>query len=188
MRIDHEAAELETRRLRLRRSVSSDAPTISAYRSDPEVHRFQGWERTDVEGIRAEIEEMARRTPGEPGGWVQFTVERAGDETIVGDVGLSPAEDEPGVIKVGYTMSPTWQGNGYATEAVAALVAYAFDVLEADIVRAFASVENVPSTRVAEKVGMTLVETFTREYEGETWHGVRYERRRAGGAGSQQGA
>ncbi len=178
MRIDQGFAGLETARLRLRRSVPADAETISAYRSDPEVHRFQGWERTDVEGVRREIEDMAPRAPGEPGGWVQFTVEASERGEIVGDVGLSPDETEPGVIKVGYTMSPAHQGNGYATEAIGALVDYAFEVLEADVVRAFASAENVPSTRVAEKVGMTLMETFTREYEGETWHGVRYERHR----------
>ena len=44
--------------------------------------------------------------------------------------------------------------------------------------RAYASVENVPSIRVAEKVGMRLVERFEHVYEGEVWHGVRYERRR----------
>jgi RimJ/RimL family protein N-acetyltransferase len=178
MRVDEGFSGIRTARLLLRRSAPGDAETISAYRSDPEVHRFQGWERTDVEGVRREIEEMAPRSPGEPGGWVQFTVETMPDAEVVGDVGLSPDETEPGVIKVGYTMSPAHQGNGYATEAVGALVDYALDVLGADLVRAFASVENVPSTRVAEKVGMTLMEAFTREYDGETWHGVRYERRR----------
>jgi RimJ/RimL family protein N-acetyltransferase len=52
---------------------------------------------------------------------------------------------EHGVIKIGYTMAPSAQGRGYATEAVRALVAYAFGVLEADVVRAFASAENIPS-------------------------------------------
>ena len=132
--------------------------------------------------MRDEIADMTARRPASPGGcssrWKSATSGR-----LVGDVGLSPAEDEHGVIKVGYTMAPAHQGRGYATEAVRALVRYAFDVLDAEIVRAYASAENVPSIRVAEKAGLALVERFERTYEGETWQGVRFERRREGTAG-----
>lgn len=174
MQIDTDFEPLTTERLLLRRSRSEDADTISAYRSDPAVHRYQGWDRTDPEGIRNEIREMARRAPGESG-WVQFSVEERGSGTLVGDVGLSPAEDDPGVIKIGYTMAPTFQGRGYATEAVEALVAYAFKALKADLVRAYASAENTPSIRVAEKVGLELVERFERTDGNQTWAGVRLE-------------
>ena len=50
---------IDTERLRLRRSVPGDAEEISVYRSDPNVNRYQGWERTDPDGVRAEIREMA---------------------------------------------------------------------------------------------------------------------------------
>jgi RimJ/RimL family protein N-acetyltransferase len=177
MRADVRFEPIVTDRLVLRRSRPEDAEAISAYRSDPEVHRFQGWDRTDPDGVREEIEEMAARAPGEPGGWVQLSVEgRAGG--LVGDVGLSTAEGEPGVIKVGYTIAPERQRRGYATEAVSALVGYAFDTLGAEVVRAYASAENLPSIRVAEKVGMRLVERFEHQHAGETWFGVRYELRR----------
>ena len=172
---DRSFERLETRRLALRRSHAGDAETIAAYRSDPEVLRYQGWERTDADGVSEEIEAMATRAPGDPDGWVQFSVETRDAGRLVGDVGLSPADGEPGVVKIGYTMDPAHQGRGYATEAVRALVDYAFDTLGAHIVRAYASAENLPSIRVAEKAGLTLVERFERTYEGETWQGVRYE-------------
>lgn len=178
MRADPRFEPLLTDRLRLRRSTPDDAPSISAYRSDPEVHRYQGWDRTDPDGIREEIVEMTARRPGDPGGWVQLTAESLEDGALVGDVGLSPAEGEPGVMKVGYTIAPSAQGRGYATEAVGALVAYAFDVLGADVVRAYASAENAPSIRVAEKVGMRLVERFEYHDEDESGYAVRYEVRR----------
>lgn len=178
MRSDPTPERLVTDRLVLRRSWPEDAETISAYRSDPEVHRYQGWERTDADGIRDEIAEMATRAPGDPGGWVQFSVVERDTDRLVGDVGMSPAEGEPSVMKIGYTMSPAVQGRGYATEAVVALVDYAFDTLGAETVRAFASAANLPSIRVAEKAGLRLVERFERTYEGETWQGVRYELRR----------
>jgi RimJ/RimL family protein N-acetyltransferase len=178
MRVDTGPQLIETERLLLRRSRPEDAAKISAYRSDPNVNRQQGWDRTDLEGVLADIVEMSGRSPGEPGGWVQFTVEERGGGRIVGDVGLSVADGEPGVIKVGYTIDPAFQGLGYATEAIRALVAYAFETLGAELVRAHASAENAPSIRVAEKVGMRLVEHFEHREGDEVWYGVRYERRR----------
>lgn len=178
MEIDAEPLILETDRLLLRRSQPEDAEAISAYRSDPQVNRYQGWDRTDPEGVRDEIEAMADRQPGEFGGWVQLSALDRETGELLGDVGFSRADGEPGVIKVGYTMSPAAQGLGYATEAVAAIIGYAFDRLGADVIRAYASVENTPSIRVAEKVGMRLMERFDHHSDGETWHGVRYERRR----------
>jgi len=178
MRTDTGFEPLATERLVLRRSHPEDAEAISAYRSDPDVHRHQGWDRTDQAGIRTEIERMARRAPGESGGWVQFSVLERASGRLVGDVGLSLADGEPGVIKVGYTIAPAFQGLGYASEAIGALVAYAFDTLGAEVVRAYASVENVPSIRVAEKVGMRLIERIEHRDGAEIWFGVRYELRR----------
>ena len=63
MRADDEFEPLQTERLVLRSSRPEDHETISAYRSDPDVSRYQGWERIDPEGIRAQIEEMAGRAP-----------------------------------------------------------------------------------------------------------------------------
>lgn len=175
MTLERDVDTFETEHLILRRSRAEDAPSISAYRSDPAVHRYQGWSRTDPDGVRAEIEEMVGRVAGAPGGWVQYSAFERATGALVGDVGMSPADDEPGVIKVGYTMDPAHQGRGYATEAIGALVAFAFDVLDAEVVRAYASAENLPSIRVAEKVGMRLMERFERAYGGRTWNGVRYE-------------
>ncbi|HET9723671.1 MAG TPA: GNAT family N-acetyltransferase [Actinomycetota bacterium] len=178
MRVDAGFESLVTERLLLRRSVPEDAEAISAYRRDPDVHRFQGWDRTDVEGTRAEIRRMSARAPGEDGGWVQLSVLERESGRLVGDVGFSRATGEPGVVKIGYTVDPAFQGRGYATEGVGALVAYLFDTLGAEVVRAYANADNVPSTRVAEKVGLHLVERFERRYGHDVWHGVRYERRR----------
>jgi len=178
VRADTAFEPLVTERLVLRRSRPDDAEAISAYRSDPEVHRHQGWDRTDPDGVREEIVEMTARVPGDAGGWVQMSLEERDTGRLVGDVGLSPADGEPGVIKVGYTVDPAFQRSGYATEAVGTLVSYAFDTLHADVVRAYASADNVASIRVAEKVGMRLMERFEYREGDEVWFGVRYERRR----------
>jgi RimJ/RimL family protein N-acetyltransferase len=127
--------------------------------------------------VRAEIEAMARRVPGESG-CTQLSVEERETGRLVGDVGLSPADGEAGVIKIGYTMTPDVQGRGYATEAVNALLTYAFDRLGADVVRAYASAQNLPSIRVAEKIGMRLIERMERRSGDRVYYVVRYEIRK----------
>jgi RimJ/RimL family protein N-acetyltransferase len=180
MRVDTSFEPLVTERLTLRRSKPEDAEIISGYRSNPDVRRWQGWNRTDPEGVRLVIEEMAGRAPGDPSGWVQLSVIDRETGELVGDVGMSPAEGEPGVMKVGYTIAPEQQGRGYASEAVGALVDYVLGTLGADVVRAYASADNVPSIRVAEKVGMRLIEKIEHRHGDEVWFGVRYERSRDG--------
>ena len=174
MRPDPDFRPLETERLVLRRSRLEDAEAISAYRSLPDVGRYQGWDRTDPEFLRREIEQMSKRAPGDPG-WVQLTaLEREGGR-LVGDVGISPADGEPTVLKVGYTIDPSVQGRGYATEAVRALVRYAFEVLGAEVVRIYADTDNVASIRVAEKAGLHHIETFEHREGDDRWSVVRYE-------------
>ena len=178
MRTDPDLVDLPTPRLRLRRSRPEDAEAISAYRSDPAVHVHQGWRDTSAAYIRDEIGQMLQRTPGEPGGWIQLTVETVDGHTLVGDIGMR-VDDEPGIVLVGYTIAPQHQGHGYATEAVGALVDYAFDTLGADVVRAYADAGNVASVRVGEKVGLLVVERYEEPDGDRVWHGVRMERRRA---------
>ena len=178
MRADPGFTALRTDRLSLRRSQPGDADAISAYRSDPDVHIHQGWGKTDPDHVRGEIEQMLRRAPGEPGGWVQFTVETLDEGTLVGDVGLCLDREDAGVVLVGYTMAPASQGRGYATEAIRALVDYALDTLDADVVRAYASADNIASVRVADKAGLLVVERFEASDDDGAWHGVRMERRR----------
>jgi aminoglycoside 6'-N-acetyltransferase len=180
MRADPSYVPLVTDRLTLRRSEPADAEAISTYRSDPDVHVTQGWGNTSPDAVRADIVEMAARRPGDPGGWVQFSLIERATGDLVGDVGLSLADGEPGVMKLGYTVDPAHQGHGYATEAIAALITYAFETLGAEVARAYADADNVPSIRVMEKNGLELIERWTVTEDGETWHGVRYERRRDG--------
>ena len=57
------------------------------------------------------------------------------------------------------------------------------NTLGADVVRAYADADNTASIRVAEKVGMRLIERFEHREGNEVWFGVRYERRAHGRAG-----
>lgn len=175
--VTDEARELTTPRLELRRSRAEDAEGISAYRSDPEVQRHQGWERTDPDAVREQILEMAGRIPGEEG-WIQFSVFERSSGRLIGDVGMCPSSSDIGVIKVGYTIAPAFQRRGYGTEALVALIDFIFANTDATTVRAYADADNLASIRVAERAGMVHIETFVETEDGLSWTGVRYERRR----------
>jgi len=74
-------------------------------------------------------------------------------ETYLGSVGLSPLQDETGV-EVYYSLLPKYWGWGFATEATAAVLYYAFEELELERVVADANEHNPKSFDVARNVGM----------------------------------
>jgi RimJ/RimL family protein N-acetyltransferase len=82
---------------------------------------------------------------------------------LVGQVGLQPADVEGEVVvEVGWSIIPERWGEGFATEAAAASIAWGFDRAHLPQLVSFAMVENAPSIRVMEKVGMTYERDFMR--------------------------
>lgn len=96
---------------------------------------------------------LRARLRDEPDGFgVTWAVLSKGDRVPVGIVGVSPAE--PGVWTVGYSVFPDGESRGYATEAVRTAVAWALAQPGVGTVRATIPAWNLPSIRVAEKIGM----------------------------------
>lgn len=81
------------------------------------------------------------------------------DGEFLGDCGLTWQEvNGRSELEVGYHMNPEFQGRGYATEAAAACRDFARTVLHASQLVAIIHPDNVPSRRVAEKIGMQYIE------------------------------
>ena len=82
-------------------------------------------------------------------------------------------------IEVGYALHPDYWSNGYATEALTAVIPHLFSAGFDEII-AGAFECNPASLRVMEKSGMKLIEkTEEIEYRGKTHHCVFYAIRRA---------
>jgi RimJ/RimL family protein N-acetyltransferase len=146
---------LETPRLVLRPFQDTDLPTLFAYRSDPEVARYQTWDVPYRLDQAAEvIAEMKPRTPGTAGEWYQIAIERKLTGDHIGDCAFHIPREDPGQAEMGFTVSRTHQGQGYATEAVACLLGYLFDTLDLRRVVATCDARNVPSARLLERLGM----------------------------------
>jgi ribosomal-protein-alanine N-acetyltransferase len=80
---------------------------------------------------------------------------------LIGDCGLEQMDDM-NAAELGYDFRSDFWNRGYATEAARAVRDYAFDVLHLPHLTSLVRAGNLPSRRVAEKVGMTLAEEFTR--------------------------
>jgi RimJ/RimL family protein N-acetyltransferase len=77
------------------------------------------------------------------------------DGRFVGDCGLTPqVVDGVTELEVGYHVTPALQGQGYATEGAAASRDFARTVLGAKRLVANIHPDNLPSQRVAEKIGL----------------------------------
>ena len=141
-----------TDRLLLRPFQESDAPTLYAYRSDPEVARYQGWPvPPTVQAAIVAVREMAAADPAEPG-WFQYAVERVSDRQHIGDVGVRLHANRL-QADIGFTFARQHQGRGYATEAVRAVLDQLFRVQRLHRVSAECDARNVSSARLLERVG-----------------------------------
>jgi len=91
------------------------------------------------------------------------------DGRFAGTVGFAGAPDADGVVQVGYSVVPELQGHGVATDALRAIVAWAFDHPEVRRVRAMIPPWNAPSIRVTEKVGFARSGTDHDDEVGEVY-------------------
>lgn len=153
--------DLITPRLRLRRLRADDVPALLAYRSDPQVARYQVWAPASEAEVAAFIAAQATAEPDVPGTWFQLAIAlRAADgsglraDALAGDCGLHVPAGEPWQAEVGVTLADWAQGRGYAQEALGAALQVLFDDWGKH--RVFASVDprNVPSVRLLERLGM----------------------------------
>ncbi len=155
--IDPTFTGLETPRLVIRRFAPPDARALAAYRSDPEVARLQDW-ACPYPLAEAErfVAGLASRAPGTPGTWFQFAVELASTGEIIGDVALRTGRTDSRQAELGFTFATAHQGRGHATEAVRAVLGYAFGRLAMHRVISRTDVRNVRGRRLLERTGFRL--------------------------------
>lgn len=100
-----------------------------------------------------------RRDP-ELAGWLNWfwiLIEPvSGNRTLIGDGGFT-SRPVDGVVAIGYALLPQYQGKGYATEAVKALIAWAFSHPEVSRIIAETLPDNVQSIRLLTRNGFRRV-------------------------------
>lgn len=150
---------LETRRLILRRPALDDAVAIfERYAGDADVTRWLGWPRhQSVDATRAFLE--LSRAEWEQGPAGPYLIESRQDGRVLGSTGFS--FETPYRAVTGYVFAKDAWGQGYATEALTAIVNLAGII---GIVRLYAlcHTEHAASWRVLEKCGFSREGTLQR--------------------------
>ena len=157
----------ETPRLLLRELLPTDDTGMFELDSDPEVHRFLG--NRPVQTLAQSQETIAFvRQQYIDNGIGRWAVVRKDTGEFVGWAGLKlvrePINGHVNFYDVGYRLIRRYWGQGFATEAARASVAYGFGVLRQPVLYAMADMENLASRTVLAKVGLRHVGVF--EYEG----------------------
>ena len=119
--------ELTTERLRLRRLQPADAPLIAPLVNDWEVARWTS-HIPHPYTVQMADEFIAAQAEAPSNGSRVFAILRKDDDTLVGCVGLH-RESGSHHGELGYWVGKQYWGNGYASEAVRAVVDFAFNEL-----------------------------------------------------------
>jgi len=159
--------QLETERLILRPMLETDLDALHFIFTDPNVMASFGAELF----TRGQMTRWLQRNLDHQKefGYGLFSVILKLRGELIGDCGLEQMEvNGRQVAELGYDFRSAFWNQGYATEAACAVRDYAFDVLHLPQLISLIRVGNFASRRVAEKVGMTLAEEFTR-YGNQYW-------------------
>jgi RimJ/RimL family protein N-acetyltransferase len=157
--------QLETERLRLRPYTLDDLDALFEILGDPETMTYypEPYSRDRTLGW---IENNVRRY--EVDGFGLWAMELRETGGFVGDCGPAVREvDGQREVEIGWHVNRAWWNRGLATEAARACAEYCFSALGLERVISLIRPENLPSRRVAEKIGMII----EREVD---WHGYRH--------------
>lgn len=143
---------LQTERLILRAPNDDDLNAWAAIMADPDVTRFIApAPMTRDEAWRSMAASLGHWHLRGYGAWA---VEKKSDGAMIGRVGMINPEGWPG-LEIGWTLGKAHWGKGYATEAAAAAMRYAF--LTQPVDRLISNID--PDNRASQAVAVRLGET-----------------------------
>lgn len=129
------------------------APGIDAWRAllEGEVEGASEGYPTDGDLVMARLVVEGHLPAGEWGPW---QIRERASGMLIGGTGFKGAQDDDGVVEIGYGLAPAGRGRGLATEAVLALVAHAL-ARGVKTVRAEVETGHTSSERVLMRAGFT---------------------------------
>ena len=154
---------ITTKRLNIRKLRGADAQLLYEYSQQETARRELPDEVQASPQEAGETIESLRSCYGQGYPLVYALAERETDQ-LLGHISLS---EIPEGVEIGYAVSETCQGKGYAAEAIAAFSQWALQAMEPEILYAVIKEKNLPSRRVAEKAGYRLLSVTERDFLGD---------------------
>ncbi|SES37008.1 GNAT family N-acetyltransferase [Salipaludibacillus aurantiacus] len=100
-------------------------------------------------------------------GWGPWLILLRNNSRVIGDIGFKGKPDSKKSIEVGYGIITSERNRGYATEALEALVNWAFYLKNVKYITALCRHDNYSSIRVLEKIKMVRLKE---EHQMIHWH------------------
>lgn len=150
---------LTTDRLTIRRMTMRDAGDMFEYSRDPEVARHVLWDaHRNIGETRAYIRYTLRKyRAGEPASWA---IELNETGRVIGTIGFMWYQRDNNAAEVGYSLARAYWNQGLMTEALRAVLDFAFKTMRLHRVEAQHEVENPASGAVMRKAGMSYEGTL----------------------------
>jgi aminoglycoside 6'-N-acetyltransferase len=146
---------IETARLVLRPLELADEDDLLIYQSDPEIVRYIPWPERTREQVRAGIVAFKDRTRmAETGDGIVLAIVEKRSGTVIGQMSVGIVSREDGQGEFGYVVARAFGRRGFATEASAAVLDYAFDGLDLHRMTAHIDTRNHASLGVVTKLGL----------------------------------
>ena len=145
---------LRTERLVLRMLGEDDLDEYAAMTADPEVTRYlsDGSTLSRVDAWRQMAMILGH---WQLRGYGMWAAEEASTGRLVGRIGFFNPEGWPG-FELGWTLAREFWGRGYATEGARRALGYCFEEMGREHVISLIRPDNLPSVRVAERLGERL--------------------------------
>ena len=147
---------LSSSRLVLRRLRMEDASAIVAYRSLPEVARFQSWNSFGPADAERLVADQAGVVPDTPGAWLQLALVLSESQVVIGDCGIHFPAGDRRQVEMGITLAPDHQGRGLAAEGLGCALDYVFGQLSKHRASAVTDAENGAAARLFLRLGFRL--------------------------------
>jgi len=142
---------INTDRLSIMPLGLQDKEVFLAYRGNPTVYQFQSWYPPSLQEVENFIRHNLTVIPNTNDTWLQLGVYLHND-ALIGDMGIHFLEDDA-QVEIGYTLAPEHHGQGYAAEAVKAVLDYLFFTLNKHRITASVDPANQKSINLLKKLG-----------------------------------
>jgi ribosomal-protein-alanine N-acetyltransferase len=144
---------LTTERLTLRLFQATDLQSELKQQQDPEIMRYIRAPQTDEQVIET-FEGMLKPWQGNDREWLGLCVTRTADQQALGTTSFRFEVLDFAITEIGYRLHREFQGQGYAFEAVSALVEFLFGTLKVHKIMAICDPRNISSFKLMQKLGM----------------------------------
>lgn len=147
-----------------------------AYQADPRYQRYYDLTAPTEQGARDFVAMFLAQQHAQPRLKFQLAVTLKRTGALIGNCGVRLQAPGAQEADIGYELNPEQWGQGYASEAARAMVAFGFTELGVHRIWAHCIADNAASARVLEKLGMRQ-EGRLREQEyfkGRWWDTLLY--------------